>query len=222
MARITVVCGHYGTGKTNFALNLAAKTAAEGDSVTLVDLDVVNPYFCSNAYKAQMQTAGVRMITTNMAGTTLDVPSLSGSITSVFDEANGKAIFDIGGDDVGAKALGRFKAQLENAGYEMLYVINAYRNQIAQPQEAVELLREIEASCRIQATGLVNNSHLGEETCAQTILDAMDYAQQVSSLSGLPLLYTTAPQRLAPTLQAKVSALFPVDIIVSLPWNANP
>ncbi len=219
MEQIIVVCGHYGTGKTNFALNLARQKTAQGKQVTLVDLDVVNPYFCTNAYTQQMQREGIAVIQSAMAGSTLDVPALNAGIARVFDETDGVAILDVGGDDVGAKVLGRLREQLTRHGYEMLYVINAFRSQIAAPQDANALLREIEQTARLKATGIVNNSHLSAETTAQDIRQGEQYAKEVAACIGLPLVCTTVHKTLLPELKGEVASIFPVDVIVTLPWN---
>lgn len=218
MERITVICGHYGTGKTNFALHLAKAWARQGKQVHIVDLDIVNPYFCTNAYTRELESLGITVISGTMAGTTSDVPALNPAVTTLFDRKDGSAIIDAGGDDVGARALGRYAAKLQQNGYELLYVINAYRNLVAQPQEAAELLKEIEVAARLQATGLVNNSHLAAQTTAQTVLDSLAYAEEIARLTGLPLVCTTAPAAIAPQLEGKVPKLLPLELTVKLPW----
>ena len=108
MKRITLVCGHYGSGKTNFALNLAVNAAKSGEKITLVDLDIVNPYFRTADYKDELEAAGVNVIAQNLEGTTLDAPALTARMFSIFEESMGRVIVDVGGDDAGAAALGRF------------------------------------------------------------------------------------------------------------------
>ena len=73
-SRVTVICGHYGCGKTNLALNLALEAAAKGEKVTVADLDIVNPYFRSSEYGGLLEEHGVRLIAPVFAGTTLDTP----------------------------------------------------------------------------------------------------------------------------------------------------
>ena len=147
--KIILVCGHYGCGKTNFALNLAARYA-ERERVTLVDLDVVNPYFRSSDYKEIPALHGVRVISPTSAGTTIDAPCLSPEIFAAFDGGYDTAIFDVGGDDAGATSVGQFAARIREADpdYTMLYVINRYRAGVATPEAAAEILREIETASR--------------------------------------------------------------------------
>ncbi len=192
-ARITVICGHYGCGKTNLALNLALDEATKGERVTVADLDIVNPYFRSSEYGGLLEEHGIRLIAPVFAGTTLDTPTLPPELYSLFEPSAGKVFIDAGGDDAGVTALGGLHELLEEAGYQMLYVINRYRVLSQTPEEALALLREIETASRLKATGLVNNSHLGVETTLETLLGGLDFAYKTAELTGLPLLYSTAP-----------------------------
>ena len=191
--RITVVCGHYGCGKTNLTLNLALEAAAAGERVTVADLDIVNPYFRSSEYGGLLEDPGVRLLAPVFAGTTLDTPTLPPELYSIFAPQAGRVFIDAGGDDAGVTALGGLHSQLEETGYQMLYVINRYRVLSQTPEEAAALLQEIEAASRLKATALVNNSHLGVETRLDTLLGGLDFARKTAQLTGLPLLYSTAP-----------------------------
>lgn len=220
LKRINIICGHYGTGKTNLALNLALNMQSRGERVTLVDLDIVNPYFRSADYTGLMESLGIKVISPSTAGTTIDAPGLTASILSVFDSDGSRVVIDVGGDDAGAFALGRFSNQVvASRDYQMLYVINKFRKLTSTPQEAVDLLREIESAASLRATGIVNNSHLAGLTSAKDILESGPYATKVAELTGLPLLITTAPLALEKELTGKVENLYPVQIIVKLPWN---
>ena len=192
-ARITVICGHYGCGKTNLTLNLALEAAEKGEKVTVADLDIVNPYFRSSEYGGLLEEHGVKLIAPVFAGTTLDTPTLPPELYSIFEPESGRVFIDAGGDDAGVTALGGLHTLLNEAGYEMLYVINRYRVLSQTPEEAAELLQEIQTASRLKATALVNNSHLGVETKLDTLTSALDFAEKTSQVTGLPLLYSSAP-----------------------------
>lgn len=218
--RINIICGHYGSGKTNLALNLAVDLQSRGERVTIVDLDIVNPYFRTADYTELLQSKGIKVISPATARTTVDAPALTAEILSVFDKTDERIIIDVGGDDAGASALGRYSNKIFAQGeYEMLYVINKYRKLISTPQEAVDLLREVETASCLRATGIVNNSHLCNLTSMQDILASLPYAQQTALLADLPLVMTTAPKQFKQELVGKVENLYPVDIIVKLPWS---
>lgn len=213
---LTLICGHYGCGKTNLSLNIALDLVSRGEKVTLVDMDVVNPYFRSSDYRALIENAGIRLIASAFAGGNLDSPSIPAEIASVFDSPEGYTIIDVGGDDVGATALGRFSRKINAIDYDMLYVINKNRPITADAASAGEILAEIEFKSRIKATGIVNNTHLMGFTTEETILSSMEYARQMASNVNLPLRFTTAPESFADKLD--IENIYPVKVYVKTPW----
>ena len=216
--RIKIICGHYGCGKTNLSLNLALAEREKGRGVTIVDLDIVNQYFRSSDYKELLEGNGIKLVCSKSAGTNVDSPALPAEIFAAFD-GNDSVIIDVGGDDAGAIALGRFAPRVINEGYKMYYVINKYRKLIETPQLAAELLSEIEAACRLKACAVINNSHLCDLTTPQTIIDGASYAKQTAEYIGLPLIMTTAQRKFIPSLEGKVENLYPIDLYVKLPWK---
>ena len=216
--RVTVVCGHYGTGKTNLSINLALDCARRGEDVSLVDLDVVNPYFRSADYADVLTENGVRVVGPNFANTNLDTPSLAAAVRSTIAEGS-RVIVDVGGDDAGATALGVYYRTLAAAEPDVVYVVNRYRSMTTHADEAVQILAEIEAMSHLKATCVANNSHLKRETTEATILDSMGFAEEVASATGLPLRFTTAPRGLDFSQLNKIPDIYPVDVLVRAPWE---
>ena len=226
LPRVVVVCGHYGVGKTNFCLNLAVDLAAAGKQVTLVDLDVVNPYFRSSDYGQILDASGVQLLKPPFAGTALDAPMLSGRIATEIECAQADpmrvVVLDVGGDDAGATALGSFSDAVKQGPFAMLYVVNALREQTLEPTSALDLLREIEAASHCRATHVVNNTHLQRETTAETIAKGVDFAETVAELASLPILCTTCPARLQDCVDGQTLACDSVYLVqeyVSTPWD---
>lgn len=228
---ITVIAGHYGVGKTNLALNVAIDSAACGRRVTLIDLDVVNPYFRSSDYRAGLEKKGVTLIAPVYAGSNLDVPSLSGAIEPALEDAdeNNIVIVDAGGDDAGATALGRFADVIGKKAYNMYYVINRNRNLTQEPQEAVELLKRIEAVSGLEATGVINNSHLKELTTGETLEQSVGFARQSAERIGKPLVAMTVPlgkthggpRSFIHFPHESTQTLYLVRIYVNTPWETQ-
>ena len=198
MKRLTLFCGHYGSGKTNLAVNYALHLRSKGLPVSLADLDIVNPYFRSKDSTDVLEDAGVRVIALPFANSSVDLPSLPSSAYSLVQNRSRYAVLDIGGDDRGAYALGRFVPYiLEENDYDMLYVVNFYRPLTTTPEEAFGVLKEIEGACGLAFTGIVNNSNLGAETTVKSIEATNGKVQKLSELTGLPVVATTAEKSIA-------------------------
>ena len=211
--QITLMCGHYGSGKTNVAVNLAFELKKQHENTAIADLDIVNPYFRTSDSEAELKAAGIKVIRSQYAGTNLDAPAMPPEMYAIIEDSSMKTIVDVGGDDRGAYALGRLsKAIVEKGDYEMLMVINSARPLTRDAESTVEVMREIEAACRIPFTGIVNNTNLGRETTAETVLASLPYAEEVSGLSGLPIVMTTAVADVAEELSGKVENLFPLTL----------
>lgn len=211
--RVTLICGHYGSGKTNVALNMAFDLKKQCDKVAIADLDIVNPYFRTKDSSALIEQAGIKLICSEYAGTNIDIPALPQQMYSVTDDKSQRVILDIGGDDRGALALGRLAPGiLAENDYEMLMVINCYRPLTRDAKSTVEVMREIEYAGGIPFSGLINNSNLGEETVPETVLASQKYAKEVSELSGLPLIFTSAEQSIYEQLNGRLEGLFPLRL----------
>lgn len=211
--RITLLSGHYGSGKTNIAVNMALDLKNQYDKVALADLDIVNPYFRAKDSQNQLKDAGIRFICSEYANSNVDIPALPPDIYAITDNRSMKCILDIGGDDRGALALGRIApAILQENDYEMLMVINRSRPLSRDAESTIEIMKEIEAAGTIPFTGLINNTNLGAETTAQDILSSMAYARQVAELSGLPIVATTVRYNLMNDLEGKIENLFPLRL----------
>ena len=211
--RVLLLCGHYGSGKTNIAVNLAQAIKREHPTVTLADLDIVNPYFRSKDSAAELEEAGIRLICSRYANSNVDIPALPPDLYALTDDRRMRAIIDVGGDDRGALVLGRLApALLEENDYEMLMVINCYRPLTRDAAATLEVMREIECAGGIRFTALVNNSNLGVETTAEDVLASMRYAEEVAAMSGLPVVMTTADEKLQSELMDKVANLFPLKL----------
>ena len=217
---VTVVVGHYGTGKTNFCMNLAIDAAAAGKAVTVIDLDVVNPYFRASEQRELLESHGIRLVAPVYAerGTSLDVPSLTGKITPAIQAAGegDLVIIDAGGDDVGATALGRFARVIQQKDHAVLYVANRFRNLVQDFDDAVENLREIEAASRLAVTAMVNNSHLKSATTPATVEQGMEYAEELCTLTNTPLVCTTVPVNIS---EMAGETLYPIRCFIKNPWE---
>ena len=200
--RVTLFAGHYGSGKTNIAVNYALHLAGEGKKVCIGDLDIVNPYFRTADSKMELDAAGVELISPQFANTNVDLPALPAEAYRLVEDKSIYSIMDIGGDDRGAYALGRYVPSiLAENNYRMAFVANCYRPLTRTPEEALEVMREIEAACGMRFTCIINNSNLGVETTPETICASKDFVEKLSQISGLPVWLTTAEESVAQQME---------------------
>ena len=212
--RITLFAGHYGSGKTNIALNYALWLRRQGLKVTVADLDIVNPYFRTKDGADILSDNGIRLISSDYANSNVDLPALPGEAYALVDDRSTHAVVDVGGDDRGALALGRYVPAIgEENDYEMLFVVNRARPLTRTAADTVQVLREIEAACALPFTAVVNNTNLGPATTAETVLASAEYAAEVGAMTGLPVKMTCAMEKLSPELQDKVSNYFPISVM---------
>ena len=199
--RLTLFAGHYGSGKTNIAVNYALALAQEGKKVCIGDLDIVNPYFRTADSAKELAAAGIELISPQYANTNVDLPALPAENYKLVQDKSIYGIMDIGGDDRGAYALGRYTPYIKEEGnYRMAFVANCYRPLTRTAEDALEIMREIEAACNLKFTCIINNSNLGPLTDAQTVLDSLDFIEKLSKISGLPVWLHTAKADVAAQL----------------------
>ncbi len=211
--RLTLICGHYGSGKTNIAVNLALALKKARDNVALADLDIVNPYFRAKDSIDVLEKNGIRFICSEFANSNVDLPALPQEIYALTDDKSLSAVIDVGGDERGALALGRLSGFItEENDYEMYLVINKYRPLTPDCESVRDVMYEIQNACRIPFTGIINNSNLGRETTADTVLNSCDFANECAKRLNLPLVMTTVEDSLYSELKDKIPNLVSLDI----------
>lgn len=214
--QITVFCGHYGSGKTNIAVNYAIELRKHHKNVSILDLDIVNPYFRTKDSEKELKEKDIELICSSYASSNLDIPALPSEMYAPFCKKANYSVLDIGGDDRGAVALGRFAPLIKkNGSYQMLFVVNFYRPLTQTPEEALEVMREIETACSLQFTGIVNNSNVGAQTEKKYIEDTFQLVQRLCEISSLPLVMTTVRDDLSEQFD-NIQNIFPLSLQKSI------
>lgn len=195
--RFLVLVGNYGSGKTELALNLALDSARKGNT-TLVDLDIVNPYFRSGEKAEMLREAGVRVLMPTFALSTVDIPALPAEIQSVFELPSDRVIFDVGGDDTGAAALGRYAPSFvrERGNTHVALVVNCMRVLTQTPEDVAELAQRIQARGRLQIDSIINNANLAQETTAEMLQAGDALVRQAAALCGIQQIATSGKAEL--------------------------
>ena len=218
--KITVFAGHYGSGKTQIAVNYALWLRKRFPKVTLADLDVINPYYRTSDSAELLRENDVRIITSNFAGSNVDLPSIPAEIQSVFDDPEAYGVLDVGGNDSGALALGRYAAEMRKIPTDIWLVVNRFRFHTRDEEGVLYMMRDIESAAHVKFNGLVNNSNVGSLTAAEDIVNSEgSYAQTVAEMCGLPLVMTTIEEQFYDQVAGLVTSPFPIKLYTKEYWK---
>lgn len=218
--RINIFTGHFGSGKTEVAVNFALNSINKSKNLAIVDLDIVNPYFRTADAKIELEERGIWVITPMYANTNVDVPALPPEMNTLFEKKEYNVILDIGGDDLGAKVLARFKDELINQGYCMNFVINTKRPMTDTDERIEQMIYEIESSSGLKVTKLINNTNLLEHTNADIVIEGHRIIERISNKLGIPIGFVSGFADLIGGVEKEIDVeFFPLRKLIKLPWN---
>lgn len=221
MKRINIITGHYGSGKTEIALNMALELKKRHDNVIICDMDIVNPYFRTNDEAEFLAKKGIRLIAPDYASTNIDIPVLPGDILSVFNDKDAYAVLDLGGDDDGAVALGKYHHYIKDEDYDMFFVLNALRPDTMNMDDIRTLAQNIEIMSRAKITGLINNTNLSYLTESKHLCESLEFGETAAKELGVPLKYITGtPEALTNLPDNYKNKAFPLELFMKLPFDA--
>ena len=190
--RIRIIPGHYGSGKTEFAVNYVKKLRESVDGrVAIADLDIVNVYFRSREKKEELEEKGIQVIASNLDTAVADVPAVSGAMTMPVINKEYQYVVDLGGNDVGTLVLGRIKPLLDHAEADFFMVVNAYRPNTSTPEGIIEQMENLEYAAGLKVTGFINNTNLVRETTAECLLHGDEVLKEVTKRTGVPVKYVS-------------------------------
>lgn len=217
--RVRIITGHYGSGKTEFAVNYAVKLAGQGKRTAIADLDIVNPYFRSREKKTDLEELGIRVVAPLEGHINIDLPAIPAELLTLLQDESYQAVLDVGGDAVGARTLGCYKQYFKKGNYDMFIVINANRPNTQNPQAIMEYIDSIEEAARIPATGLINNTHMLRDTTLEDVLRGQQIVEEVSRLSNLPVRYICAIEQVAKQIPKELHGeIFTIKMYMRPEW----
>jgi len=218
--RIRIIIGHYGSGKTEFAVNYGIKLAEAGKKVSLVDLDVVNPYFRSREKEAFLREKGIKLIASSLNKSIgIDLPAISAGILAPLQDESYDVVLDVGGDAVGARVLAVYKGYIEEGSYDMFCVLNANRPETETVDGAIRHIKSIESTSKLKVTGLVNNTHLLRETSVEDVLKGQKLALEVSKELDIPIKYISVLEEVAKELPRDMEGeIIPIHMHMREEW----
>lgn len=218
-ARLTVLVGHFGSGKTEVAVNIAMELGKRGYVFSLADLDVVDPYFRSRDRKDILEQAGGRLIASSQAHMDADLPSMPPDVSVLFDNLDMYGVLDIGGDPSGARVLARYRQQLKNCQARVLCVVNGNRPLSDTPEKAAAYIERIEKAAGMSIDGLINNTHCCQLTELNDIRAGAALTEDVSACTGIPVICHAVPEWLAVQASEFIHPVFPMKLYMKKPWE---
>jgi len=218
--RVRIICGHYGSGKTEFAVNYAVKLAERGGKPVLADIDILNPYFRSRERTEELGKLGIRVIGSSVHAPAVAVPAVSSEIYSVFDNRKVDAIVDVGGDRAGADVLKRFSDHFTHPEeYDLFLVINANRPSTGTAGQVEDYIKSIEKGCGLEVSGLINTTHMLKSTAAEDLIKGWELSKSVSMRTGIPIKYNAGLARLADEIPDEMkNNFFPIELYMRDDW----
>jgi hypothetical protein len=220
MSRIRVFTGHFGSGKTEIAINYAINLAKEEKKVAIVDLDIVNPYFCVRDVRKQLEGHGVRVIASNPELVNAELMVVPAEIIAVFNDKSYEVVMDVGGDDSGSIALGQYNRFFKQEPYDMFFVINTNRPFTSNSTDVKEYIKAIERASRLTVTHLISNTNLSYETVEKHIIQGDKIVDLLSKELNIPHAYTVCGKDLVEKVKGKLQGdIFGIDIHMLPPWR---
>lgn len=220
MSRIKIFTGHFGSGKTEISINYAINLAKKGEKVAIVDLDIVNPYFCIRGIRKELEEHGVRVIASDPNLSNAELMVVPAEVLAVFNDKSYQVVMDIGGDDQGAIVLGQYNRYLREEPYDMYFVINNHRPLTSNNEDTEDYIRTIQAASRLKVNGLVSNTNMSYETTAEDIIKGDKTVSELAEKLNMPHKYTVCRRDLLDEVKGKVEGeLLPVDIYMKPPWR---
>lgn len=217
--RIRIIIGHYGSGKSEFSVNYAMKLAQMGRKVAIADLDIVNMYFRSREKAIEMENLGVKVIGSKINAPAIEVPSISPEVLTPLQDESYDTILDVGGDQVGARALGRYVEYFVEGNYDMFFVLNANRPETQTLEKTLEYMVKIEDVSRAKITGIINNTHLLKGTTAEDVLRGQKLALEVSARTNIDIKYISVLEDVVPSLPKDLEGeIFPIQMFMREEW----
>ncbi len=218
--RLNIFTGHFGSGKTEVAVNYAARLSENGNKTAILDLDIVNPYFRTADVKEVLAERGIWVMTTIYANTNVDIPAIPAEVDALFTNKEYRVVFDVGGDDIGARALSRYRKEILEDDYEMFFIVNVNRPMTDTADKIEEMVSEIEYSSRLKVSKLINNTNLLYDTSGEDIIKGQELIKEISRRLNIPIGFTSGFKDVIDTVGGRIdSEVLYLEKLIKLPWE---
>ncbi len=218
--KIYVFTGHFGSGKTETAVNFALKLRDFHKKINIVDMDIVNPFFRTVDFRFELEDNGINVIASRYAGTNIESPALPREILPALNENGSRTILDVGGDDIGARVLSGYREHILGFPNRVYCVVNIRRPETNTPEKIIKTIRQIEESSGIKISALVNNTNLSSETQAEDVVEGQNILREVSKKKGIPIAFICADEKVIKGLPSVLrQSSLTHKVRITLPWE---
>jgi cellulose biosynthesis protein BcsQ len=193
LKKVIILIGNYGSGKTEIALNMAVRAAAEGKRTQVIDLDRINDYFRMSDHVRLLEDRNINLVSPTFVGAGITQTNMPAAVGSAFAQDWDLVLFDVGGDPAGALSLARYHmdfAALEPGQLEVYDIVNIRRPMSETADKILKLKDEMEGFARQTVTGFINNSNLQTWASADDLRDGYPVVKAASERSGIPVVHT--------------------------------
>lgn len=215
MKRITFITGHYGSGKSEFSVNFAIQKKVD----MLVDLDIINPYFRSREAVDFLNSHNIELLASTIENSLgSDLPYISKEIYLPFYKNYLTAIYDLGGDEAGAKLLRQFSKVIEDVDVDLLLCVNVFREETSTKEKIIKTINEIETAGGVRITGIINNSNFLRNTTYNDILEGEEIIKELARGLNLEILYTAVYEDLLANCGPLMGEIMPLKPYLRKKW----
>jgi nitrogenase subunit NifH len=218
--RIKIFTGHFGSGKSEISINYAINLAKQGKKVAIVDLDIVNPYFCVRGIHSELEQKGVRVISADPNLSNAELMVVPAEVLPIFKDKSYEVVVDVGGDEQGAVVLGQYNEYLKDQAYDMYFVINNNRPLTSNNDDTEDYIKGIQSASRLKVSHFISNTNKSYETTAEDVISGDRFIHELSKKMNIPHKYTVCLRDLIDDVQGKVEGeLYPINIFMKPPWG---
>ncbi|HPR64342.1 MAG TPA: hypothetical protein PK014_08995 [Thermoanaerobaculia bacterium] len=223
LTRVSILVGHFGSGKSEIGINLALKENEIENDVYFVDLDIVKPFFRSRMVRNFLVSTGVSMIIPSGERVYADLPIVMPEIRGVLQNGSSRVVMDVAGDADGCRVLSSFHDVLNNLDLELLMVVNHSRPRTSDIDGNLAMIQSIEATSRLKVTGIIANTHLMDETTPDVVLNGFHITRKFAELAGLPIQWVVAKEEIVRQLDPSSFScpILPIRTFIRPPFGAQ-
>ncbi len=218
--RLRIIGGHYGSGKTTFAINYALALSTLTNAISIADSDVVNVYFRTREHKTLLEQNNIKLLGSLLEENTTDLPAVSPDVLAAILDKQTNSIVDLGGDETGSRAFASFASHIDKNETDLFIIANTSREQTQSSNDIVRYIESIERTLDMNATAIISNTHLMNYTTTEHILEGFEIASIAAKHTNIDVKYVLIDKSMIEQIN-KIERHIDKDKIFVLDYNVK-